>query len=987
MMALPEFRLKIHRRGGNARFFIARIAFALLFLASIAFLIARGGYLFFDHISSVRISSPALAIAAGENSPPVMYVVDFARKRLIFADASGRAYSIINAGKGRFSEIYDLATDASGDIFILDTERDGETRRIKSEVVRRFSSDGRFADEVFRADSDIPAFSRVIAGVSRNEEGGVSFVTLGDGHFVLHSLKPGGSGKTERTHEFPMASLMFNNFDIGGEGQVFFTTRRGEIYSADNKTELIFSPGAQTEGRAAIPWDVAAGIGGEIYFTDLGRRGVYSLGESGESEAVYSDPDTIYYRVSNQNGLVAVSENEVIMPGDGEPRVLEVFEAGGGILALRVCAWLAALICLTGGAWGAVRLARFLVRKNNFVVKFSAAFVVGTLLITAVFCLMVTKDITNRMTREMLSRLTTTAELIAMQIPGEAFARLDSVDDTMGEDYAAVKGLIGKIVNSREDYAGIYCVLYRILDGSISEVFDSDNNHGIVNYPYDWPVEGSDEMEILRAGIPKTYIYPSWVDGGVIFSLCPVYDYAGNPAGLIEIGSDLAAFRRDNRNLILNLFLNVVSMSIALIIIAIELLTFVGARAKMRVSPLRAPSVPVDMMRGAVFLVYFITNMSTSFLPLYARDMILAGSEPILLPLEFMIAVPISADVLMGALASLFGDRIVRKLSIRRAAIAGGVVIVAGLCLEVVSNSIFMLAAGFATCGFGCGLTLFLANLRIAGEEDGAEKDRGFAGLTVATVSGVNGGVVFGAFLLNWLSRRTVLGAAVIVSLALLAFSAKYMTKLNVPSLKRGDNGEKTSAARFLSSPGVASYLLCMLVPAIAAGYFIIYLFPIVGYDHGLPESYIGYSFLLHSLMVILLSSPLTNVFSKKLGKPLSLMLWMLLYAGSFGAFAFFQNIPALLAVLAVIGFADSFGQSLSASYYTDLPEVAEYGYGRAIGVSNVADNAAQTIGPFVFSYALHIGLREGLVRIAVGLAVLSVIFLAGSTRLRSDKE
>ncbi|MDR3077111.1 MAG: hypothetical protein LBU26_07385, partial [Synergistaceae bacterium] len=296
--ALPELQLKSHRSAGSPGFFIVRVMFVLLFLASITFLIKRADFLFFDRIGTVALSSPALAVRAGGKSPHAMYVVDSSRKRLIFVNSAGRAGSIISAGEGRFSEISDLTTDASGDIFLLDTVRDGETRRVKSEAVRRYSLDGRFAEEIFRADHDIPTFSRIITGIARNGEGGCSFVTLGDGHFVLHSLKPGGSGKTEAIHEFQMASRMFNNFDVGDGGLVLFTTRRGEICRADgNKTELVFSPGSQTEGTA-IPWDVAVGSGGEIYFTDLGRRGIYSLGENGKSEAVYSDPDTIYYRVS-----------------------------------------------------------------------------------------------------------------------------------------------------------------------------------------------------------------------------------------------------------------------------------------------------------------------------------------------------------------------------------------------------------------------------------------------------------------------------------------------------------------------------------------------------------------------------------------------------------------------------------------------------------------------------------------------------------------
>jgi predicted MFS family arabinose efflux permease len=549
----------------------------------------------------------------------------------------------------------------------------------------------------------------------------------------------------------------------------------------------------------------------------------------------------------------------------------------------------------------------------------------------------------------------------------------------MNEDYAAVRDSIEKIIISRADYARMYCVLYRAIDGAIAEVFESENDHGIVNYPYDWPLEGSDEMEILATGEGKTYVYPSWVDGGVIFSLCPIYGDTGEPIGLIEIGTDLAGFRKENRNLILNLFLNVISVSVAMIIVAVEVLMFAEGRGKMAGAAVSGQlRVPVEIMRGAVFLVYFISNISTSFLPVYARNLIVEkGISPAFgfaaLPVEFLIAAPISADVLMGVIASLLGNWSIEKFGTRRAAVFAGLMVVAGICLECLSGAIFTLIAGFAISGFGCGFILFLADLHIAGTEDASEKERGFAGTTAAMTSGINGGVVFGAFLLNWLSYRTVLGVAAAVSLTLLAYSAVYMTKVNIPAIMKKDRD--ANFGHFLLSPKILLYMVALLGPMIASGYFIIYLFPIVGFDLGISESNIGYAFLLNSLTILFFSSSLTKIFSKKLGKPASLSLWSLVYAGSFAAFAFFQNIPALLAGLVLMGFADSFGHPLSTSYYTELPEVEKYGYGRSIAVSNVVNNAAQTIGPFVFGYALHVGLSRGLIQIAAVLAALSVIF------------
>ena len=967
-----------------------KIIFAAIFLASAAFIAVFGNaFLVFGRPDIVRVNSPAIAF---KGSPSGLYVVDSSRGRLFRAGGSGRVDFIAHARGGRFSEIYDLTANRSQDIFVLDTVRESGTRRIKSEAVQRYSSTGRFMGEIFRVDHEKPAFVRKIAGLAQNGDGGCSFVTLEDDRFVLHSQSPGSLGETgEKSYPFPMASKMFNFFDVDETGSVVFTTRRGEIYrtTGEGTERIFFSRPKADGGEGAIPWDVTCGDGGTFYFTDLGRRGIYAIDADGASEVFYSDPDTIYYRASAQNGLVAVSESGILTLDGGRDSVSAEFEAGGAVFASRVGMWLAIFVFLAGGVWLIVSLSRFLIKKNSLVIKLSLAIIGGMLFTAAIFCLSVTRNITARMTQEMQNRLTNVAELLAMQIPGTAFAELDSIDDLMGEQYEKVTGPLENVMLQRDEYARMYCVLYKIIDGSIAEVYESDRNHGIVNYPYGWPLEGSDEMEILSTGNPKAYTQPSWVDGGVIFALCPIYGETEEPLGLIEVGSDLAEFKRENRKLILTLFLSVISVSVTMIIVVLELMVFADGRGKMlEQAALGSPCIPVDLMRSAVFLVYFVTNITTSFLPLYARDMILTESG-FPFPMEFLIAAPISADVSMGAIGSLLGDWITRKLGLRRTAIMGGLVTTAGICLETASRGIFTLTAGFAVCGFGCGIILFLAHLKIAGEKDRTEKDRGFAGIAVAMTSGINGGVVFGAFLINWLPQRAVFAVSAAVSLALLAFSVRYMTKLEFFSLRQDEEQGKTGkigTLRFLFSPGTFLYLLALWGPAIASGYFLIYLFPIVGFDLGISESNIGYAFLLNSLVVILFSSPLTRAASSKLGKPVSLTLWTLIYAGSFVLVAFYPNIPALLLALVLMGFADSFGQSLSSSYYTELPEVVQYGYGRAIGISNVADNVFQTLGPFVFSYALHVGLSRGLLQIAAGLAALSLIFLLSSVRAKSGQ-
>lgn len=87
------------------------------------------------------------------------------------------------------------------------------------------------------------------------------------------------------------------------------------------------------------------------------------------------------------------------------------------------------------------------------------------------------------------------------------------------------------------------------------------------------------------------------------------------------------------------------------------------------------------------------------------------------------------------------------------------------------------------------------------------------------------------------------------------------------------------------------------------------------------------------------------------------------------------QNIPSLLAALALLGLSDGFGLSLQTGYFTDLEEVRKFGYDNSLGVYSLFENAAQSAGPLVFSYALLIGIGHGLMVIAVALAGLALLY------------
>ena len=170
-----------------------------------------------------------------------------------------------------------------------------------------------------------------------------------------------------------------------------------------------------------------------------------------------------------------------------------------------------------------------------------------------------------------------------------------------------------------------------------------------------------------------------------------------------------------------------------------------------------------------------------------------------------------------------------------------------------------------------------------------------------------------------------------------------------------------------------------MLIPLLIGGYFLYYMFPIIGSEWGLSDSYIGYAYVLNGLFAAILGKTSTEFFSRGNLKPIGLFLAAVMYGGAFFLVAVKQNILSLLTALVILGIADSFGIPLLTNYYTDLKAVEEYGYDRALGVYSLFETGAQHLGSFVFGIVLTVGVARGLMTMIVVMAILSVSFLVSA--------
>ena len=88
------------------------------------------------------------------------------------------------------------------------------------------------------------------------------------------------------------------------------------------------------------------------------------------------------------------------------------------------------------------------------------------------------------------------------------------------------------------------------------------------------------------------------------------------------------------------------------------------------------------------------------------------------------------------------------------------------------------------------------------------------------------------------------------------------------------------------------------------------------------------------------------------------------------------MSVAVCFVIIGLLAVADSFGLSMQAVYFSDLPEVRQYGEGKAMGVNSAVESIAQTVGPIIFAAVLLLGAERGILLLAQGVGVLLVLFV-----------
>jgi predicted MFS family arabinose efflux permease len=931
----------------------------------------------------------ALPTYAAGNDTRTAIIAD-SEKSVLVLNAQNELVCHLRAAPGkqnRFSVAKFAALDGENKLYVLDA-RFGGVQGDNVERVLRYSEKGAYLGELYRlryVNEDFILTKGKIAGMAYYG-GWLYLLRLERDGFWLERLAADGSGAADETFfDYPNAFRDLVYGHIAAENHLItITTKAGAIKQFDFSGGLVYARHTERTEKE-FPWTAVSDGGDTLLYTDILAGVIFSLdtrdGTRTEERAVRSGQSP-YYRINYTQGKFFAVSNEatVVKGGEGYATIdsytytpfdigLRIALFAGG--ALDVLLFLAVL----------ARLARSLLKKKpgdslKIILVTGSSIAFGGLIASSLILNEMNVQYNDKMFRE----IENVSQVVASAIDADALLSIASPADYDTENYQQFQGSLTELFFNMQ-FTGdrIYQIIWTVQDGYIYSLFDLESSSGTW-FPFDRYTDGP-YKEAYESGAYVRVIGEVTSEGSWLFVCGPIFDQDGKVIALIETGYDMRAVQEQTRSIIVQTLLLVAAASVAFFLVAIEGILVLAAwkknKAEMeRKEPAQEPSFYPELLRALVFFLFMVNNLEAALLPTYATQLYVPFLR---LPKEFIVTLPIIADMASAALALLVIPVLLEKTGLKRICLASVVCIGAGNALCLVAPNTLYLAAAHIFTGFAGGSLLLVINTIIGNQQNIREVNNGFAHFNASYLAGMNAGVVLGSILAQFFPYRIVylfstLLALVLIGIAVFSVRSKYMQHIFNADVRR--KKESGSLAGFLVKPAVLATLVLLVIPYVLSLSFTSYFLPVYGIENGLRESNIGQLILLNGLLAILFGASLCELVSRKIAAKLIIVLSLVLNAGALYLFSLDISVRMLVIVICILAVINIFSLTNIQTYYATLYQNAGISSSKALGVYSAVENASMAFGPVVFSYIAseHTASR---MRIVAGVLLGSLFLFA----------
>lgn len=948
----------------NEKNTVMKIIISILVLVCIAVfaIVNRDVFKMMPFKNAYVFSGPS-NVFAGKNGN--IYLIDAAKKKVVIANKELKYTGELDGGSLADDFYYAslVCDDAEGNIYIADVVYNGRGTQIGAERILKFNAERGYVDTLFEQtyeEEDAPfQYGNIVE--LKEKDGELQFLLIEDGAIGQYTVSTSGS--------YPAITHWNANYDFSDaaydetEDRMIISTRQGNIIALDERgNEEILFKGNGTE----IPWNVTVDEQGQIYFTELTSGGVYTWENSKLREIVKSDYSYYTVHLNNAGRLVTTDFSGICIQENGEEEYIVQF--GIQNLLYRCIVWILLMAAIAYAGYLLVKLIIYLIKRASEQEQVVRIFMIlaASILCSVTVIAMLWNSMDESQDAMVLQELSLFATMMTKEIDGDKVCRISNADDYKNETYNEIKEPLDQMINTGYEVGTYYYYILYFNDGNFFNACMDYEETMTINYPaYEWGdniytecmVDGEEKQSPGEASA-----YGTWT-----FVLEPILDAEGNAVALLEVGANMDEIGRQKNELFVQVLFTTGTAVIVIIMLLMEILFLLGDFKAAKADPANPTQyAPIRMM---IFLLYLADSLQDAFIVqlcyrLYDNS----------LPLSPGIAcsLPISAELFMAAICSLFAGHIVSKIGTKRNLVMGTVFCMAGFVLCGIWSSYYILLIGKLLIGMGMGIVYVTANTLAAKGRSEEECGKAFAGLSAGVLSGITVGDGLGSIILSFASYKVVYMAAGIIML--LAFLLVLRSRDMKPSVEKESSSIRLP--KFLFNWRVLPFFLLLLLPFMIMLSYREYFFPLFAEENGMNEVSIGRLFLICGLIVIYIGPVLGEFLICKIGSKRAVILASALMLADVLIFMIYPTFISAVIGVIILSIDISFAYTCQYAYFASVPECDRYGEGNAMGIYSMIENIGQTAGPLIFGAAMVLGYRMGIVVIGIGFGGLLVLFL-----------
>ena len=499
-----------------------------------------------------------------------LYIIDNGSFRLVCMKPDGNIRYIIEIDKfEEYLRLADACVDNDGNLYIYAIEAEYDALLTKREIIRKYDNHGRFIKEIFSVSyDDVFTNPRLFYQFNsfKCEDGMLTFSCTSKDFVTLYMydtfrdeirtsvLKEIVPGK--KIENYLIAQLTLKDM-----GNYAFVLRDGEIYEVKNSGEarLRASFDWTIDNGGIIPWYIYYDSSGNLVFFDMASNSLFRIAASAGIARSQSDlqrivPQRYFDLLIEQGEAISLKgfgfygqtyagvfgdtawlyDGSVFTSYDGD---LHLPFADKFRITLAQSALLLGIIALLSGL--CVLFIGILNRYISLFIKLTVV-IIPLLIIAFIIVFSFTFNImTEQINDALFNEMTAMAVLSAKNVNGDDLDSITSIKDIHKDEYKRLYNLVKDIVgyNANPWNKAFYAAIYK---GSAFEYIVVISCEEYNLFRPDEMVEDED-YDALMNGNPIADILELY-NGTWAFADAPVYNSAGDVAGMIEIGLDMTGY-------------------------------------------------------------------------------------------------------------------------------------------------------------------------------------------------------------------------------------------------------------------------------------------------------------------------------------------------------------------------------------------------------------------------------------------------------------